>query len=187
MERMLKFASIGLSLGGLVCSLCVLGAGCSKPTERLNSPPQGHTDYPNQLQEPFVYMTDNAMLADMSMSSAHFVPHQTELNSLGMRRLKRFAQILKLYGGTLRYDGVTDQEKLAADRIGQIKQVLIAEGVESDRCKVERGLAGGEGMNAKEAILIREATSFQPEQAQQQAPPGMSMMSGQGAMSATPK
>jgi hypothetical protein len=168
MARVLRLTLVFLSVAGIVFSLCMLAnMGCSKPNERLNAPPQGHTDHPNRLQEPFVYMTDNAMLADMSMSSVHFVPHQSELNSLGERRLKRLVQILKIYGGMLRYDGVTDDVKLANGRVAQLKDFILAAGLEADRVEVKRTLAGGEGMNAAEAILVRQASTFQPEQQQQ--------------------
>jgi hypothetical protein len=163
MQRSLTSVSVALSVAGLVVASGLLAIpGCSKPHERLNSPPQGHTEYRNQLQEPYVYMADNAMLADMSMSPVHFVPHQTELNSLGARRLKRYAEILKIYGGTLRYDGTEDAKKLSEGRLAQIKHFLLAEGLDADRVEVQTGLAGGDGMNASEAILVRQETNFKP-------------------------
>jgi hypothetical protein len=165
MERGLRLTLVVLSIAGIVVALCVLaGMGCAKPQERLNAPPQGHTERPNKLQEPFVYMTDNALLADMSMSAVHFVPHQAELNANGVRRLKRYVQILKIYGGTLRYDGVSDAAPLVQGRMEQIKEFLLAQGLEPDRVQVKRALAGGEGMNASEAIVVREAANFKPEQ-----------------------
>lgn len=161
--RILRLTLVVLSIAGIAFSLCMLATmGCQQPVERLNAPPQGHTDRPNQLQEPFVYMTDNALLADMSMSAVHFVPHQNELNSLGVRRLKRLVQILKIYGGTVRYDGVTDNPKTASARIGEIKSFMLAQGLEADRIEVAPALAGGEGMNAAEAILVRQASNFIP-------------------------
>ena len=70
---------------GLVVMAVVVVAGCEQPVERLNAPPQGQTDRPSQLQEDYVRMADNAMLADRSMSAVHFVPGTNELNSLGVR------------------------------------------------------------------------------------------------------
>jgi len=178
MERALRLTLVVLSIAGIVFSLCVLaGMGCTNPSERLNAPPQGHTDRPNKLQEPFVYMTDNAMLADMSMSTVHFVPHQAELNANGVRRLKRYAQILKIYGGTLRYDGVSDAAGLVQGRMEQIKEFLLAQGLESDRVQIKKALAGGEGMNASEAIAVREAANFKPPD---QASGGMAATPGGG-------
>ncbi len=180
MARALRLTVLFLSVAGIVCSLCMLASmGCQQPHERLNAPPQGHTEHPAKLQEPFVYMTDNALLADMSMSAVHFVPHQSELNSLGARRLNRLAEILKIYGGTVRYDGTTDDAKLASDRISQIKEYLLARGLEANRMEIKRAMAGGEGMNASEAILIRQSTNFQPdEQKKQGNDDGSTLMRG---------
>ena len=185
MARALRLTVLFLSVAGIVCSLCMLASmGCQQPHERLNSPPQGHTDRQAALQESFVYMSDNALLADMSMSSVHFVPHQSELNSLGARRLNRLAQILKIYGGTVRYDGTTDDSKLASDRIAQIKEYLLARGLEADRMEIKRAMAGGEGMNAQEAILIRQTTNFNPDSQQKGSEDDGSMLSsGSGSSS----
>jgi len=181
MQRSLTFASVGLLVAGLVVVLGMSAiAGCSKPHERLNAPPQGHTEYRNQLQEPYVYMADNAMLADMSMSPAHFVPHQTELNSLGARRLKRYAEILKIYGGTLRYDGTEESKKLTQDRIAQIRHFLLAEGLDASRVEVQADLAGGDGMNASEAILVRQETTFKPGQTSSSSSGSSSAMQASG-------
>lgn len=154
----LAAALIGWMLGG---------AGCGRPPARLNAPPQGHSEQPHALQEPFVHMTDNALLEEMSVSPAHFVPHAAELNALGVRRLKRYATLLKVYGGTLRYDGTDEPESLVTQRLERVKGLLIAEGVEPTRFDLAAGLAGGSTMNAKEAITIRQAGNFKECQADQ--------------------
>ncbi len=164
------------------CAL--IGWGCSEPTQRLNAPPQGHSDQPHQLQETFVPMTDNTALADMSMSAVHFVPHQAELNGTGVRRLDRYVSIMKIYGGTLNYDGVNDEPPLLKDRMKRIEDYLASAGLERQKYTVKQGLAGGAGMNAKEAGEIRRATNFSEEQAkadassQKQAAPANSTSSG---------
>ncbi|MFQ6049083.1 MAG: hypothetical protein ACE5K7_06945, partial [Phycisphaerae bacterium] len=90
-----------LAAGLLVACL----SGCAQgPPARLNSPPQGLSAYPHPLQQPFLQMTDNAALADMSVADIHFVAHTAELNGLGQRRLDRYVALLKRYGGRLRYD-----------------------------------------------------------------------------------
>ena len=158
-------AAVVLSATAAMMMVCVLaGTGCQNPhpPERLNAPPQGHSERPHELQDPYVHMTDNAMLEDMSISAVHFVPHCSELNALGVRRMKRYAEILKIYGGTLRYDGVEDPEALAESRMKQIQGFLVAQGVDPDAMDVVRTLAGGPGMNATEAIMIRAASNFKP-------------------------
>jgi hypothetical protein len=97
--------------------LTVAVGACTQPSKRLNAPPQGHTCHPSDMQTFYTPMVDQAMLSDMSMSSVHFVPHQSELNANGVRRLERYATIMKTYGGTLRYDGVDEGEQIQRDRI----------------------------------------------------------------------
>jgi hypothetical protein len=141
-----------------------LTAGCEGPSKRLNAPPQGHTCYPHELQHQYTPMVDNALLSDMSMSAVHFVPHQSELNGTGVRRLQRYAEIMQTYGGTLHYDGVEDAKDLADARIQRISDFLVDAGLDQSKFKVELGLAGGRGMNAIEAEVIRESTFAHPGQ-----------------------
>jgi uncharacterized membrane protein YgcG len=142
--------------------LTVAVGACTQPSKRLNAPPQGHTCHPSDMQAFYTPMVDQAMLSDMSMSSVHFVPHQSELNANGVRRLERYATIMKTYGGTLRYDGVDEGEQIQRDRIQRIEDYLANAGVPRDSYRVESGLAGGRGMNAEESIKIRHATFFNP-------------------------
>ena len=104
-------------------------------------------------------MDINALLADMSISPAHFIPHRTDLNALGLRRLERYVALLKIYGGELRYDG-HEGEELQAGRVEEITGYLIAHGVSKDDVSVEAGPARGTGMEATQAILIRKETGF---------------------------
>jgi hypothetical protein len=103
-------------------------------------------------------MTDNALLAEGSLSSDHFVPRSDELNSLGVRRLTRYAEFLKVYGGSLCYDGA-DEGGLRQKRLDQIESFLLACGVESGTFTVNTGYAGGMGLAATEASAIREKTA----------------------------
>jgi hypothetical protein len=160
MKRM-TVATIGLWTSVLVAVICF---GCEKQeSSRLNAPPQGVTDRPHELQEPYVFMVDNAMLGDMNMSSVHFVPHQAELNSLGVRRLKRFASLLDIYGGTLRYDGAEADPQLRAARMQKLSEFLVDAGIKKDRFNVAEALAGGRGMAGSEALLIRVSTRYDPK------------------------
>jgi hypothetical protein len=141
----------------------MFGLGCNEPSKRLNAPPQGHTEYPSNLQCVYVPMTDNALLSDMSMSSIHFVPHQTELNSNGVRRLQRLAEIMKIYGGTLNYDGVSEDKDLSKARVHRLEDFLVDSGLERDKFKVEVGLAGGPGMNAPESAVAQKNLTAKEE------------------------
>jgi hypothetical protein len=145
-------------------SLLIASLGCQTHPQRLNAPPQGATHYSHELQEPMMTMTDNALLADMSVAPVHFVPSQPELNGTGARRLKRMANILKVYGGKVHYTGYGEPEDLTSQRIDKIREYLLAEGIEGETFEVAQGLAGGRGMAATEAIAIREGSRYCPEE-----------------------
>ena len=154
----MRCASLSLAAVAVLGLLGASGCGGNGPS-RLNSPPQGSSESPSSLQDSYVNMTDNALLEDMSVSSVHFVPHTTELNSLGVRRLNRYVEILKIYGGTLRYDGLDDPDEMVKQRIERIKGMLVAGGVEADKCEVVQAMSGGPGLRADEAIAAREVTT----------------------------
>jgi hypothetical protein len=111
------------------------------------------------MADNYVYMSDNALLEDMSISAEHFVPRRDELNATGARRLNRMAKLLKVYGGTVFYAGVEDEEPMAEKRMQVIKDYLLAHGADAEEFSVERGLPGGDGMRASESIAVREETT----------------------------
>jgi hypothetical protein len=152
----------GLVLGLLLVGLGWMG-GCSETSERGNAPPQGHSNKQSSAQENYIPMSDNALLADMCMSPAHFVPHQSELNSTGVRRLRRYVEIMKIYGGTLHYDGVGEEDVLVKDRLNRIETYLVSCGLERKNFSVEPGLAGGAGMRADEDIQAHSALELGSE------------------------
>jgi len=148
----------------------VLLAGCEGPPERFNAPPQGQTDRPAALQDDYARMVDSAMLNERSMSPAHFVPGTAELNSLGARRLNRYATLLKVYGGPLYYDGIEDKEELAQGRVSQIKDYLVCSGVGPDNFSVEVEAADGRGSRPGDSDEARKGLTptAQTVQASQQ-------------------
>jgi len=148
---MIRTTPLWLGLGAWVTL-----TACYPPPSRLNAPPQGTSQYPHELQKSYVHMLDNAMLADMAMADIHFVPHTSELNSLGERRLKRYAKLLEVYGGTLRYDTALRDRKLIDARIKHIREFLALEGIEPGRVAVVRDMPAGTGITAEEAIVIRK-------------------------------
>jgi hypothetical protein len=64
---------------------------------------------------------------------------------------------MRIYGGTLRYDGVGDEDTLLKDRMNRIEMFLVSAGLERKNFSVEPGLAGGAGMRADEDIQAHSA------------------------------
>jgi hypothetical protein len=107
------------------------------------------------MQGTLTYMTDNALLADMTVSDMHFLPHRAQLTDLGQQRLSRLASLLDAYGGTIRFNTALTDEELITKRTETIVDFLSEAGIDTTREVVKRDMPGGEGMQATEAILIK--------------------------------
>jgi hypothetical protein len=154
MHRLLFIAVTGSLLAG----------GCNTPGARLNAPPHGQPYATADLQGTFAYMADNALLADMTVSDMHFLPHRSLLNDLGVQRLNRLASLMEAYGGTIRFNTELTDEDLIARRTGVIMDFLAQAGVDTTREVVLRDMPGGAGMAATEAILIKaEEGTYDPK------------------------
>jgi len=150
---------------GIVGTLVVVAVGCNLPPKRLNAPPQGSTHHPSELQEPFAYMVDNAMLEDLALSDIHFVPHTAQLNGAGVRRLERYAKLLTVYGGSIRYSTSLTDDQRVEERMANIRTYLATTGIPEGRIKVAQGMPGGKGMSAKEAIASKSVNIATDEKA----------------------
>ena len=141
----------------VVCAAvtCLACTACNSPSPRLNAPPHGVSEVTSDLQGVFVYMNDNALLADMSMSDAHFLPHRAMLSSLGEQRLSRLASLLEAYGGEVRFSTNLEDEELIEHRTRAIVDFLCDAGIDTTPEVVRRDLPGGQGMEANEVILIK--------------------------------
>ncbi len=131
-------------------------AGCGKPTERLNSPPQGQAENRSRLQPFFTYMADNEMLSDMCIADIHFVSNTTELSSLGTARLTRMAQLLEPYGGTVRYATTCQDEELVSKRLEHVGDFLAAAGADLQRIHMTVAMAASGYAPASEAIEAKQ-------------------------------
>jgi hypothetical protein len=156
----------------VVVAVAGLLTACSPPTDRLNSPPQGWTSRQAQMQEHYVYMVDNAMLGEMNLSDVHFVPHSDELNSLGARRLDRYASLLKEYGGQLNYDTEIKEAALINARLAKIRKYLEAAGMDMEKVSVEQGPVGVCYESADEAIAARNQLTLSAQNPRQQSSGG---------------
>lgn len=136
---------------GILLSLCA----CNNPSPRLNAPPHGQPTETVDSQGTFVYMADNALLADMSMSDMHFLPHRAGLTTLGEQRLGRMASLMEAYGGTIRFSTNLEDKELVDARTRTIVDFLRECGVSVTSETVTQDAPGGDGMAAAEAILIR--------------------------------
>jgi hypothetical protein len=144
-----------------VCLICV---ACNTPSARLNAPPHGTPYETSDVQGTFVYMNDNALLADMTVSDIHFHPHRPTLNTLGQQRLSRLVSLIEVHGGTIRFNTNIDDEELIEKRTDAVLTFLAEAGVDTSGQVLVEDLRGGRGMDASEVILIKVFEgSYQPE------------------------
>jgi hypothetical protein len=143
----------------------ILLCACSTPSPRLNAPPHGGTDCPSDMQAMYMHMSDNALLEDMNLSEADFVPHRPMLSALGEDRLCRMAALLQQYGGEIHYTPENDDKDLIDRRIETVVDFLAEAGLAAAPQEVSVGLPGGRGMQAREAIVIMVTEGlYQPKQ-----------------------
>ncbi len=146
--------TLSVSLAALV----VL-AGCQQPVKRLNAPPHGESENVSDLRTTYEHMIDNALLADMSVSDVHFLPHRATLSALGEERLCRLTAILELYGGTVRLNLASPDEALNAARAATVKNFLERAGLAVTTDTVRPDLPGGAGLRAEEGVVILKAAA----------------------------
>ena len=162
---MRRLVWIGIAALGLL--------GCNAPGDRLNAPPHGDPVATSDMQGTFVYMADNALLNDMSISDVHFMPHRSRLTTLGVERLSRLASLIQAYGGTVRFSSGVEDESLRADRMNTIVEFLTSAGVASASTTVVTDMPGNQSMSANEATLIRTSEGqYQVNQTGAEAPAG---------------
>lgn len=153
----------------------LFGSGCQQSEKRLNAPPHGVPQETSDLQGTFVYMHDNALLADMTVADYHFLPHRPLLTSLGKTRLDRLASLMEAYGGTIRFNTDSTDEELTRKRTDAVVAYLGELGVPAASQAVKRAGPGGAGMPAAEAILIMQKEgTYDPEKKKAGSTGGMS-------------
>lgn len=136
---------------GLLCT-----TACNSPSARLNAPPHGEPYETHEMQGTFTYMVDNALLADMTVSDMHFLPHRAQLSDLGMERLNRLASLIEAYGGTIRFNSDLEDRALIDQRLTTVCEYLAEAGMDTTSEIVKEDMPGGRGMDAGQVILIRK-------------------------------
>lgn len=165
-----------------ILCVCVIASGCSQRSPRLNAPPQGPAEAVHDMQGPFVYMTDNALLADMSVSDGHFLPHRPMLSTAGEQRVHRLGQLMEAYGGTIRVNSNLKDETLLAQRTESVREYLAGMGVDTSMEVVTQGMRGGTGMEATESLLVKKNEgTYDPARAKERSTTNVRSGSGLGS------
>ncbi len=160
MQRLFIVAATALLLAG----------GCTTPDSRPDASPSRRVVETSDLRGTFTYMTDNALLADMTVNDLHFLPHRALLNDLGRRRLGRLASLMEAYAGTIRLNTASSDEELIEQRLATVTDFLSEAGIDTEQEVVRCDMPGGKGMPAAEAILIKvKEGTYDPERRRSQS------------------
>ena len=146
-----------------IVTMSVLGiglamAGCAqRETGSIESASlRGNEGNPHPLNEPFLAMTDSALMSDVAVVDMHFAPQSAVLTSLGLDRMARYAMILKQYGGVLRYDPQTADQGLIDARLTTLRQYLADAGLDAGKVSVTVGMAVEPGISGEAAVRALE-------------------------------
>lgn len=147
-------------LNSLVVILAaVVISGCASSNTDVAAAPeddQSPEAYKQGYDLTYAHMTENALLADMSMSDYHFLPDRPLLTSLGQQRLSKLAALIKEYGGSIRLSTDATDEALVAARVTLVRDFLGEAGLSTTEEHVKRDLPGGHGMDSAQVILIHK-------------------------------
>lgn len=177
----MRIIATAVAIAFLSGTLLGLSTGCNSPHERMNAPPHGTTEKTSEMQGTFVYMSDNAMLADMSVTDSHFLPHRPQLSTLGEQRVARLAELMNAYGGVIRLSSASADRDLLAKRKEALIKYLAEMDVDTTTEIVSSELPGGRGMDAAEAILIRKSEGMYKAGDNKDASAGTKPAGGLGA------
>lgn len=149
---------------GVVLCCGLWCAGCVQPEapKTMNITDEEVGMHRSELQQYFAYHNDQGMMADLSLSDIHFVPHSVHLSGTGEARLNRYAELLAEEGGTLSYQTSQCDEELTEARLAIARSYLAKACPTGSQIDVVLGLPGGRGMSATEAAA-GQAVAKQPE------------------------
>lgn len=155
MRIAINHVCVGWACPAVLVVVAVIGCDTGPGSKRLNAPYFAEGNPSPKIASYFTSMVDNGLLSTMSISDFHFVPNTTELNSAGVERLRRYARLLKPYGGTLHYQSDEVDAAIIETKVAHIRDVLAATGLDVDGIRVEAGRSRGKGITAVEAIKIK--------------------------------
>lgn len=88
---------------------------------------------------------ENAIISQRTLYAYHFVPDSPKLNELGYADLQVLASQFRRAPGTLYVRKSETPEELYEARVGHVKELLAAQGVDLSEVAIVDGIAGGDG------------------------------------------
>jgi hypothetical protein len=138
-----------LSAGILVLML----AGCSETDPGLQKQRSVNVWMAQTVRDA---QRDNALIAQHTLYSYHFIPDSPTLNDLGFSDLSILASHYRMHPGRLSVRRQDAPEDLHEARVAGVRYFLEKSGVQMDRMVVEDVLPGGDGAQADRVLRSLE-------------------------------
>ena len=137
--------------------------GCTYTYDKLDpEPPMSRRAKDSDCADWFDAQADNATLTSMAVADVHFVPYRAQLNSLGRSHVTAIASYLERYGGDVTLESQQADAVVTQQRLENIREFLVAQGLDPEQLTITIGLARGRGQDASEAALFYE-NNLMPE------------------------
>ena len=134
--------------------LCVFVCGCNNTHKEAINEGQMNAGLITAYNDTAM---ENAIIAQHSLYSYHFVNNSDQLNELGRRDLSILAKHFKEYPGQLDISRDGTSENLYKARLAYVAGQLKKDGVDIFKLTISDGLPGGSGMASNDVVKINEA------------------------------
>ena len=134
--------------------LCVFVCGCNNTHKEAINEGQMNAGLITAYNDTAM---ENAIIAQHSLYSYHFVNNSDQLNELGRRDLSILAKHFKEYPGQLDIGRDGTSENLYKARVAYVAEQLKKAGVDISKLVISDGLPGGSGMVSNDVVQIKEA------------------------------
>ena len=147
--------------------LCVFVCGCNNTHKEAINEGQMNAGLITAYNDTAM---ENAIIAQHSLYSYHFVNNSDQLNELGRRDLSILAKHFKEYPGQLDISHDGTSKGLYQARVAYVSGQLKKDGVDISKLTISDGLPGGSGMTSSEVVQIKEADQKARNERQKSSP-----------------
>lgn len=114
------------------------------------------------VRQPFQDQTTQGVLRQRTIFEHEFEAGSARLTPIGQRDVRILAGALRDDGGSISVRQGSASAELYAARRDAVRKALIAEGIASDRVRLNEAQPGGPGVGSAEALQIRERIQKSP-------------------------
>jgi len=114
------------------------------------------------VRQPFQDQATQGVLRQRTIFEHEFEAGSARLTSLGQRDVRILAGALREDGGSISVRQGSASAELYAARRETVRKALVAEGIATDRIRLNDAPPGGSGTGSVEALLVRERIQKSP-------------------------